>query len=272
MKAFEEEKKHSSHDYIAHHQPIISLPMMHHALKVDDAVLCSEAAEEDMHDLDDHTNTHAHIFTPPRMMARPGRKKNACADHVPSGPVMTRQLFGDISSPCTLSSQPTSPAHGPMRRCAAMQHMARNAAHLDGTLHDGSAFVSMFIVGDALKNRTDDKIAQTELVMKMAKLELETNPAADMTPYIRTSHITGNLRRHFRHIHAPSPSTHNTQSIESQPETSHADPDRKSTVTIKRGATDPTAAVKEIWKQLRAEMKLANSAKSLYQHQSSPGI
>jgi len=190
--------------------------------------------------IDDHAGTHAHIFTPPRMcLARKGAKK------------------------CSSLPQPLV---YPLRRCAAQQHMASEGAQVDLREY------GVLIVGDALKERLAQKMATLEL---MQRLELSGSDAAEasaLTPSKKSRSRISKLSIQAPCSVASSTILENTTSANSTNSlyvaklewsalTENRDVSPTDATSFAFAAVFPAEAVKETWKQLRAELKLTKSSR-----------
>ena len=192
--------------------------------------------------IDDHAGTHAHIFTPPRMcLARKGAKK------------------------CSSLPQPLA---YPLRRCAAQQHMASEGAQVDLREH------GVLIVGDALKERLAQKMATLDLMQRLELREEENgSDAAEASALTHSKKSRSRIRQ--LSIQAPcsvasstmlttaanSTNSLNVAKLEWSALTENRDVSPTAATSIAFAAVFPAVAVKETWKQLRAELQLTKSSR-----------
>jgi len=202
----------------------------------------------------DHADTHAHIFTPPRMFsARKGANK--CAGVGKDGLALPQPLAY------------------PLRRCAAQQHMASKGAQVD--LSDYGV-----LIGDALKERLAQKMAMVELMQSLELRDAVVFPdaaeASAIMPRKQSQSCFSLQLMQATSSFATSEFLDNTSATDTSPISLCVAKLERSALTENRdiSPTDATsiafaaaypaeAAVKETWKRLCTELQLARKASNL---------
>lgn len=210
-----------------------------------------------MADMDDHAGTHAQIFTPPRQFSKPKHSKKR----------MPAETAANTTSPGngTLDQWKGSAKNGTgLRRCPARHHMAGDGkqSRQDCDPNGGS-----LIIGSALTERVSQKLATVELMQRLALRELETTPTAAAAAH--TLKPKSRIRPQappfaaviVRTGAADTPPTTNCVAKLEWSALTDIRLDSPTHVTSSEFAAADAKAVKETWKQLRAELQLTKSAR-----------